>query len=112
MRLLFCIICPPFAVLLCGRPISAFFNMFLCLFGYVPGVMHAYAIHNDSHTSKQTKRIVKAIKGQNKKPKKKRPCPVHNDARMARLYGNQDMVSESYDDDLIGESGTKFKRRI
>lgn len=108
MRALFCIICPPFAVLLCGRPISAIFNMFLCLFFWMPGVIHAFAIHGDTHTAKQTKQIVRAIKG--KKKKSKKPCPVHNEARMARLYGSD--TSERYDDKFIGEGGHKFKRKV
>jgi uncharacterized membrane protein YqaE (UPF0057 family) len=108
MKALFCIICPPFAILLCGKPFSAMFNMFLCMFFWIPGVVHAFAVVDQSHTSKQTKQIVRAIKGKRgKKPKK--PCLVHNQARMERLYGTT--TRESYDDKSIGEGGTKFKRK-
>ena len=107
MKALFCIICPPFAILLCGKPFSAFFNMFLCLFFWVPGVVHAFAVVDQSHTSKQTKQIVRAIKGKKKKAKK--PCRIHNQDRMDRLYGTT--TSEAYDDKTVGEGGTKFKRK-
>jgi uncharacterized membrane protein YqaE (UPF0057 family) len=109
MRALFCIICPPFAILLCGKPISAMFNMFLCLFFWIPGVIHAFAVVDQSHTSKQTKQIVRAINGKKKKAKK--PCRIHNADRMARLEGVTVTRSESYDDKYIGEGGTKFKRK-
>jgi uncharacterized membrane protein YqaE (UPF0057 family) len=107
MRALFCIICPPFAILLCGKPISAMFNMFLCLFFWIPGVVHAFAVVDQHHTSKQTKQIVRAIKGKKKKAKK--PCLVHNQARMERLHGTT--TTEAYDDKYVGEGGTKFKRK-
>ena len=108
MRALLCIVCPPLAILLHGKPISAFFNVFLCLFGWFPGVIHAMTINDQAHTSKQTKQIVGAIKGPKKR--KKKPCPVHNERRMERLYGKN--PTESYNDALIGEGGTKFKRKV
>lgn len=99
MRALFCIICPPMGVLLCGRPISAIFNMFLCLFFWVPGMMHAFTIHNDTHMTKQTRRIVKAI-GKGSK-KRDQLCRVQLTAPPPRLI----------DHAKIGERGTRFKRR-
>lgn len=100
MRLFLCFICPPFAVVLHGKPISALFNMVLCMFFWVPGVLHALGVNAQAHESKQTKQIVRAIRG--KKVKRKKPCPVHRGGPS---------VATSYDDPYIGEGGTKFKRR-
>lgn len=47
MRLLFCYLCPPFAVLMCGRPFSAILNcLFTCWF-WIPGVKHALIVYAD-----------------------------------------------------------------
>jgi hypothetical protein len=93
---------PPLAVCLYGKPISAIFNMVLCMFFWVPGVIHALSIAGQAHESKQTKQIVRAIRG--KKVKRKKPCRVHGPDRGP-------VVSSAYDDPYIGEGGTKFKRK-
>lgn len=97
MKMLIAFICPPFAVLLCGKPISAFFNMFLCMLLWFPGVFHAMAMVQQHHERKQTTRIVRAIE-HGPKQKKRR-------ARRAKP------AVVLYDDPVIGEGGTKFKRR-
>ena len=102
MRLLLCLLCPPLAVVLHGKPISALVNMVLCMFFWVPGVIHALSVNSQAHESKQTKQIVRAIRG--KKVKRKKPCPLHRADRTPQL-------SSSYDDPFIGEGGTKFKRK-
>ena len=104
MRLFLCFICPPLAVLMHGKPISAIFNMFLCMFLWVPGILHALSVNGQAHESKQTKAIVKAIRG--KKVKRKRPCPVHRPDPVSRHK-----ISRAYDDPTVGEGGTKFKRK-
>ena len=101
MRLFLCFVFPPFAVALHGKPISAIFNMLLCMFFWLPGVFHALAINDQAHGKRQTRQIVRAIRG--KKVKRKKPCPVHR--------GDQVQRTSAYDDPTIGEGGTKFKRK-
>ncbi len=103
MRLFLCFIFPPLAVAMHGKPISAFFNMLLCMFFWFPGVFHALMINGQAHERKQTKQLVRAIRG--KKVKRKKPCPVHREDRVRRT------TSESYDDPTVGEGGTVFKRK-
>ncbi len=103
MRLFFCFICPPLAVAMHGKPISAIFNMLLCLFFWVPGVLHALMINDQAHAKRQTRTLVRAIRG--KKVKRKKPCPVHREDRVRRT------TSDSYDDPTIGEGGTVFKKK-
>lgn len=102
MRLFLCFIFPPFAVMLHGKPFSAIFNMLLCMFFWVPGVIHALAVNSQAHESRQTKKIVRAIEGKGKK-KPRKPCPVHDRPMVTR--------SVATNDKFIGEGGTKFKRR-
>ncbi|MGF9893338.1 YqaE/Pmp3 family membrane protein [Priestia megaterium] len=56
MLYLLAIIFPPLAVLLTGKPVQAVLNFVLSLCLYVPGVIHAILVINES---KQTKRINK-----------------------------------------------------
>lgn len=100
MRLFFCFIFPPMAVLMHGKPISAVFNMVLCIFGWLPGVFHALSVNDQAHAKRQTRTLVRAIRG--KKVKRKKPCPVHR---------HQRTTTSAYDDPTIGEGGTKFKRK-
>ena len=44
MRYLLAILIPPLAVLLCGKPIRAILNIFLCAFFILPGIIHAFRI--------------------------------------------------------------------
>ena len=55
------IILPPLAVLFTGRPFQAFLNFILCLFFYIPGVVHAVLLVHE----KKTKDLMKEY-GQNK----------------------------------------------
>ena len=61
MRYLLAILLPPLAVLLCGKPIQAFVNIFLTLFFYVPGMIHAILVVHDHMQEKRTRRIVRAV---------------------------------------------------
>jgi len=101
MRLFLCFIFPPLAVAMHGKPISAIFNMLLCMFFWLPGVFHALSVNDQAHAKKQTRTLVRAIRG--KKVKAKKPCPVHREGPA---------ISTAYDDLYIGESGTKFKRKV
>ncbi|WP_051957230.1 YqaE/Pmp3 family membrane protein [Bacillus sp. UNC322MFChir4.1] len=59
---------PPVAVLLCGRPIQALINLVLCLFFWIPGIIHAWMVvsdkRQDKRIKKQTKTLIKAQQNQ------------------------------------------------
>ncbi|MCL4509827.1 MAG: YqaE/Pmp3 family membrane protein [Bacteroidetes bacterium] len=58
---------PPLAVFLCGKPIQAAVNIFLCIFLlWIPGVMHSLMVVHDHYADKRTKKIIKAIKAGNR----------------------------------------------
>jgi uncharacterized membrane protein YqaE (UPF0057 family) len=59
---LLCILLPPVAVLMCGKPITALFNLLLTCLLWVPGVIHAFAVVNAHQADKRTARLVRAIK--------------------------------------------------
>jgi len=44
MKWLFCIIFPPLAVLLCGRPFLAMLNALLTVAFWIPGALHAILV--------------------------------------------------------------------
>ncbi len=56
---------PPLAVLLCGKPIQALLNFFLCFLLWIPGVIHALLVVHDHYDDKRTKKIIKAIEAGN-----------------------------------------------
>ena len=61
MLYLLAIILPPVAVLLCGKPIQAILNLFLTLFFYFPGAVHAVLVVHDSKEEKRTRRILREM---------------------------------------------------
>ena len=101
MRALFVFICPPLAVLSCWKPVSAFFNMVLCMLFWVPGVFHAMMVVQQHHEKHQTTRVVKAIRRGPTAAKTKKKAPAKKKKEKV-----------VYDDPFIGESGTRFKRRL
>ncbi len=62
MRFLLAIVLPPVAVLLCGKPIQALLNAFLCIFLWIPGVIHACLVVNAHLADKRAERIVSAMR--------------------------------------------------
>ena len=56
MLYLLAILLPPVAVLLVGRPIQALLNFLLCLFFYIPGVIHAILIVKDKKDEKRMRK--------------------------------------------------------
>jgi len=54
MKWFFAIVFPPIALLLCGKPIQAILNFVLCLFGWLPGVIHAMLVVMDSRREDAT----------------------------------------------------------
>ena len=64
MLYLLCILCPPLAVLLAGRPGAAILNVILtCLF-WIPGMIHAFAVVGETKAEKRTQQLVGAIRAQ------------------------------------------------
>jgi uncharacterized membrane protein YqaE (UPF0057 family) len=47
LRYFFCVVLPPLAVLLSGRPLSFLFSLLLTALGWLPGVIHAILVVND-----------------------------------------------------------------
>jgi uncharacterized membrane protein YqaE (UPF0057 family) len=62
MLYLLCIVFPPLAVLFVGKPIQAALNLILCIFFWIPGVIHAFMVVNEKKADKRTKQIAKALK--------------------------------------------------
>jgi len=60
--LLLCYICPPLAVLLMGRPFSAFLNLILTtIFFWIPGIKHALSCYADYKLQQQHSNLVDAV---------------------------------------------------
>lgn len=62
MKIILAILIPPLAVLLCGRPLAALINFFLCFLGFIPGIIHAIYVVNQSDQDKRMKQMA-AIAG-------------------------------------------------
>ena len=58
--ILLAILLPPVAVLICGKPFQAIINCFLCLFLWVPGVIHAIVIVNNHNADKRHHELLRA----------------------------------------------------
>lgn len=68
MRWILAILLPPVAILLCGRPFQAFFNLVLCLLAIVssgvtllPGVIWALIVVILWHGDQRERRLVRAM---------------------------------------------------
>lgn len=62
MMYVLAIFLPPIAVLFTGRPFQAILNFFLCFLFYVPGVIHAILVVNESKADNRMKKQVKMMK--------------------------------------------------
>lgn len=62
MMYLLAILLPPVAVLFTGRPIQALLNILLCLFGYIPGLIHAILVVNEKKADDRMKKQVKMMR--------------------------------------------------
>ncbi len=100
MRLFLCFIFPPMAVLMHGKPISAVFNMLLCMFFWVPGVFHALAVNGQAHDRRQTKRLVRAVGG---RARGRRAGTIQ---RRSEPRTEQRLI----DSPVVGERGTRFRK--
>ena len=59
---LLCIILPPVAVLLKGKPMTALLNLLLTLLLWVPGIIHAFMVVTAAEADARNKRLEKAIR--------------------------------------------------
>ena len=62
MLYLVAILLPPVAVLLCGKPFQAFLNLILCLFFYVPGMIHAILVVMDAKARGRNAELIDAMR--------------------------------------------------
>ena len=62
MMYLLAILLPPVAVLMVGKPIQALINLVLCLFFFIPGVIHALFLVNENKADKRMKKQVELMK--------------------------------------------------
>ncbi len=62
MRFLLAILVPPLAVLLCGKPLQALLNLFLTLFFWVPGAIHACLVVNSHKADQRADRLLREMK--------------------------------------------------
>lgn len=52
---------PPLAVLLCGKPIQFILSIFLTLFFWIPGSIHACLVVSSHHADVRQKRLVREM---------------------------------------------------
>jgi uncharacterized membrane protein YqaE (UPF0057 family) len=64
---LLAILFPPLAVLLTGKPIQALLNLVLCLFFWIPGVIHAFMVVNEKKAKKRMIQQAQLISAATKK---------------------------------------------
>ena len=62
MRYLLAIILPPVAVLLCGKPFQAVFNLILTMCFWIPGVVHALFVVNSHLADVRAEKMIAAVK--------------------------------------------------
>lgn len=58
--ILVAILLPPLAVLICGKPVQALINCVLCLFLWVPGIVHAIMVVNARNADRRQAELIAA----------------------------------------------------
>ena len=61
MKILLAIFLPPVAVILCGRPLAAVLNFFLCILFWIPGMIHAIYIVMNHDADTRVERLAAAM---------------------------------------------------
>jgi uncharacterized membrane protein YqaE (UPF0057 family) len=61
MLYLLAIVFPPLAVLLVGKPFQAMLNVVLCIFLWIPGIIHAFMVVNESKNNKRHKELIRTL---------------------------------------------------
>ena len=64
MMYLIAILIPPLAVLLCGKPLQFVLNLLLCVFFWVPGMIHAILVVADTQAQERNQALIDAINRQ------------------------------------------------
>ena len=62
MHYLLCILFPPLAVLLTGRLGAFLVSLLLTLFGWLPGVIHAFFVVNDWKDEKRIRHLERELR--------------------------------------------------
>ena len=57
-----CIVMPPLAVLLTGRPVALLLNLLLTLLGWLPGVIHAFFVVAEAKADRREKRMIEEVR--------------------------------------------------
>ena len=66
MIYLLCIVLPPVAVLVAGKPGAALLNLVLTLCLWVPGIVHAILVVNSANADKRNAAVIAAVKASGK----------------------------------------------
>jgi uncharacterized membrane protein YqaE (UPF0057 family) len=61
MRYILAVLLPPVAVLICGKPVQALFNLLLTLLLWIPGIIHAMFVVNSYLADQRAKQIRESI---------------------------------------------------
>lgn len=69
MLYLLAIICPPLAVLLCGRPGAFVGNVILTCLVWLPGMIHAFAIVSETKANQRTDKLARSLQADSPKAK-------------------------------------------
>ena len=56
------ILLPPLALLLIGKPVRALLNLILCLFFFLPGIIHSWVVTSDWKREKEREDLVRKQK--------------------------------------------------
>jgi uncharacterized membrane protein YqaE (UPF0057 family) len=62
MKYALCILLPPLAVLLAGKPFAALINIPLTFLGWIPGVIHAFFVVNNAEAEKRNNAMIDAMR--------------------------------------------------
>lgn len=63
MLYLLALICPPLAVLLCGKSVQFILSIVLTLCFWIPGVIHALGVVSSTLSDRRTDRVIDEIQG-------------------------------------------------
>ena len=62
MLFFLCVVLPPLAVLLTGRIGSFFLSLVLTLFGWIPGIIHAFFVVSDYKNEQRLRQIARDLR--------------------------------------------------
>jgi len=62
MRYFLCILLPPLAVFTTGRMGAFILNIILCIFLWVPGVIHAILVTNDYYEARRHRQLMRQMR--------------------------------------------------